>query len=82
MRFLVERYHAEPTIIAWDIRDKGDVDYRTGLVRQDIALRWLADTVVMIRQIDNQHYGWMATRFRSYCPIGRFCELSIFWRLC
>lgn len=61
MRFIIERYHEEPTIIAWDVRDKGDVHYRTGLVRQDIALRWLADTVVMIRQIDNQHWvtaGW------------------------
>ena len=61
MRFIVERYHDEPTIIAWDVRDNGDADYRTGLVRQDIALRWLADTVVMIRQIDHEHWvtaGW------------------------
>lgn len=61
MRFIVERYQQEPTIIAWDVRDKGDLDYRNGLIRQDIALRWLADTVVMIRQIDNQHWvtaGW------------------------
>lgn len=61
MRFIIERYHEEPTIMAWDVRDRGDIDYRTGLVRQDIALHWLADIVVMIRQIDNHHWvtaGW------------------------
>lgn len=55
MQFIVERYQDEGTILAWDVRDKGDVDYREGLIRQDYALRWLADTVVMIRQSDNQH---------------------------
>ncbi|GAB5492041.1 MAG: hypothetical protein Phog2KO_22560 [Phototrophicaceae bacterium] len=61
MRFIVERYRDEATIIAWDVRDKGDLDYRNGLIRQDIALHWLADTVVMLRQIDTQHpvtVGW------------------------
>lgn len=55
MQFIVERYQDEGAILAWDVRDKGDVDYREGLIRQDYALRWLADTLVMVRQIDNQH---------------------------
>lgn len=55
MQFIVERYRDEGTILAWDVRDRGDVDFREGLIRQDYALRWLADTVVMIRQSDNQH---------------------------
>ena len=55
MRFIVERYRDEGAILAWDVRDRGDVDYRNGLIRQDIALRWLADTVVMLRQLDNRH---------------------------
>ncbi|MGB7341004.1 MAG: hypothetical protein WBC91_19065 [Phototrophicaceae bacterium] len=55
MQFIVARYQDEPTILAWDIRDQGDVDYRNGFVRQDIALRWLADAVISLRTIDTQH---------------------------
>ena len=54
-RFIVERYKDEPTILAWDVRDRGDVDFREGFVRQDVATTWLADTIIMIRGIDNQH---------------------------
>ncbi|MGJ3238231.1 MAG: cellulase family glycosylhydrolase [Anaerolineae bacterium] len=59
--FIVTRYRDEPTIIAWDVLDQGDVDYRTGRIRQDIAMRWLAESIVRIRQLDSNHAitaGW------------------------
>ena len=54
-RFIVERYRDEPAILAWDVRDQGDVDFREGFVRRDVATNWLAETIIMIREIDNQH---------------------------
>lgn len=54
-RFIVQRYQDEGAILAWDVRDSGDVDFREGYVRQDVATTWLAETIIMIREIDNQH---------------------------
>ena len=60
-RFIVERYRDEPTIIAWDVRDRGDVDYRVGDFSQHVVLTWIAETIVFIREMDANHAvtaGW------------------------
>jgi hypothetical protein len=49
-RFLVDRYKNEPTILAWDVRDRGDVDYRTSLFDRVQVLTWLADTIILVRR--------------------------------
>jgi hypothetical protein len=60
-RFIVERYRDEPTILAWDVRDRGDLDYRYGDFPREQVLIWVAETVVLIREIDTNHpitAGW------------------------
>lgn len=64
--FLVERYRDEGTILAWDLRNEGDVDYRPvgeiggGFAREEV-LAWLAETSVLVRAHDENHLvtaGW------------------------
>ncbi|MGB1286901.1 MAG: hypothetical protein ACPG7F_10240 [Aggregatilineales bacterium] len=60
-QFIVERYKDEPAILAWDVRDRGDIDYRSGRFERETVLAWLADMTQMIRQIDPNHpvtAGW------------------------
>lgn len=55
MAFLAGRYRNEPTIIAWDLREGGDVDYLdNGFDRRDV-LKWLVETAIVIRRIDSNH---------------------------
>jgi hypothetical protein len=67
--YLVTRYAAEPAIMAWDLRDSGDVDY-LGLdgapsdddpFPREAVLTWLAETALLIRQHAPNHLitaGW------------------------
>jgi hypothetical protein len=85
-RFIIERYKNEPAILAWDMRDRGDYDYRvTGIERVSI-LTWLADTALLIRSIDHQHAvtaGWWQSAadtiplvdFVSFQFYGQYAEL-------
>lgn len=60
-RFIVERYRNEPTILAWDVRDRGDADYRYEDFTREQVLTWVAETVILIREIDPKHpvtAGW------------------------
>ena len=60
-RFLVERYRDEPTILAWEVRSRGDLDYRNGDFSREQVLTWLADTAIQIRTLDANHLitaGW------------------------
>lgn len=60
-RFIVERYRDEPTILAWDVRDRGDLDYRYADFPREQVLTWVAETVILIREIDSNHpitAGW------------------------
>jgi hypothetical protein len=60
-RFIVERYRNEPTILAWDVRDRGDLDYRDADFPREQVLTWVAETAVLIRAIDPHHpitAGW------------------------
>ncbi len=59
-RFIVARYRDEPAIMAWDLRNEGDIDYRERFERAEV-LGWLADTSALVRDIDPKHLitaGW------------------------
>ncbi len=64
--FIVQRYQDEPTILAWDLRNEGDIDYGAhpslaGHFTREIVLSWLAEQVNIVRQNDPNHLitaGW------------------------
>ncbi len=56
MRFIVERYQDEPAIIAWDIRENGDMDYLSGNVDPEAVFTWITDTIFTLKQIDQNHF--------------------------
>lgn len=66
-RFIVNRYQLEPTILAWDLRNEGDIDYGSrGLLETKFprtqVLDWLRDTSKLVREIDSNHLitaGWL-----------------------
>lgn len=47
-RFIVSRYADEASILAWDLRDRGDRDYASA--SRERVLTWLADTVRSVRR--------------------------------
>lgn len=65
--FIVERYRDEGAILAWDMRNEGDIDYGThpnikGNFRRNTILNWLETTSNNIRAIDSNHLitaGWL-----------------------
>ncbi len=82
--YIVSRYRDEPAILAWDVRNEGDLDYRSGEFSSTAVLDWLARTAGQIRRIDPNHLitaGWSSdTRatenvvdflsFHHYLPQG------------
>jgi hypothetical protein len=63
---IVRRYRDEPSILAWDLRNEGDLDYGapapddTRIKPADVA-GWLAHTSALVRQNDPAHLltaGW------------------------
>jgi len=60
-QFLVERYRSEAALLAWDLRDRGDQDYLSGLFTREKVLTWLAETARLIHRTDPNHpltAGW------------------------
>ncbi len=66
-RFIVERYRDEAAILAWDLRNEGDIDYGTHVAfparfaREDV-LAWLSQTADFVRSLDPNHLitaGWL-----------------------
>lgn len=60
MRYLVERYHTEAALLAWEVRAGGDEDYRTqegasGAFAREVVLTWLAETAAAVRSWDPNH---------------------------
>jgi len=59
VKFTVERYAQEPTILAWDVLENGDKLYTE--MSSEVVLTWLTKAIQAIRQVDNQHLitaGW------------------------
>lgn len=64
--FLVERYRDEAAILAWDLRDEGDLDYRSvreggAVFDREAVLSWLAEMTEAVRGLDPYHLitaGW------------------------
>jgi hypothetical protein len=59
--YIVSRYRDEPAILAWDVRNEGDLDYRAGGFSSTAVLDWLTQTAGQIRRIDPNHLitaGW------------------------
>ncbi len=67
-RFIIDRYKDEPAILAWDLRNEGDIDYgwndslgRATFPRDDI-LAWLNTSAALVRSLDSHHLitaGWL-----------------------
>lgn len=49
MRFILARYRDEPAVLAWDLRDRGDLDYREGRFSREVVLTWLFQSVATLR---------------------------------
>jgi endo-1,4-beta-mannosidase len=63
--FIVSRYHAEPTIMAWDLRNEPDLDFnadgRPATASSKAVLQWLTHIAATVRQNDQHHLitvGW------------------------
>lgn len=64
--FIVSRYRDEPAVMAWDMRNAGDLDYgiesqMQGEFSRQQVLDWLGETSAYIREIDGRHLltaGW------------------------
>jgi endo-1,4-beta-mannosidase len=64
--FIVKRYRDDPTILAWDLRNEGDLDYGAspgiqGGFSRDTVLAWLSHIAGVVRANDNHHLltaGW------------------------
>lgn len=55
IEFLVNRYHNEPAVMAYDLRDSGDADYAanspSGIIfDRDEVLAWLAEVAALVRR--------------------------------
>ena len=59
--FIVQRYQNEPTIIGWDLRNEGDLDY-DDFGRRPV-LDWLTHASAVVRANDSRHWltaGWFS----------------------
>ncbi|MCY4021524.1 MAG: DUF4038 domain-containing protein [Chloroflexi bacterium] len=66
-RIIVSRYAEAPAILAWDLRNEGDIDYGSRNIFQRRfprvqVLAWLRETAELLRSIDKNHLltaGWL-----------------------
>jgi endo-1,4-beta-mannosidase len=59
--FIVTRYLNEPAILAWDLRNEGDVDYIRGYAHRVDVSAWLTRMTIDVRAHDPNHLitaGW------------------------
>lgn len=65
---VVSRYRDEPAILAWDLRNEGDIDYGSrhhfigGVFGRERVIEWLASTSAWVRGLDSNHLitaGWL-----------------------
>src|SRR5579859_4363890 len=60
-RYIVTRYAAEAAILAWDVRNEGDLDYTRSDFPASVVFDWLASTVALVHRSDPNHLttaGW------------------------
>jgi hypothetical protein len=65
--FIIDRYRNEAAILAWDLRNEGDIDYGSiNLLNtrfpREVVLNWLAQTAQQVRALDPNHLitaGWL-----------------------
>ncbi|RMF82605.1 MAG: hypothetical protein D6737_01295 [Chloroflexi bacterium] len=84
-QFIATRYRNEPTIMAWDLRDSGDVDYLTtdnehNTFSREVVLEWLTNTAADLRETDSNHLitaGWR-TDSEATAPIVDFVSFQHF----
>lgn len=65
--YIIGRYRDEGAILAWDVRNEGDIDYGThpnirSNFERETVLNWLNTTTQTVRTIDNNHLitaGWL-----------------------
>lgn len=50
-RYLLERYRAEPAIVAWDVRDRGNLVYLNNPPLREQVLQWLLETTLAMRAV-------------------------------
>jgi hypothetical protein len=53
--YIVRRYRNEPAILAWDLRNAGDMDYLSGAFETSTVLEWLTRTAVLVHRADPNH---------------------------
>jgi tetratricopeptide (TPR) repeat protein len=61
--YIVTRYRDEPTIMAWDVRNEGDIDWRRNEgISQEMVITWLGEVISQVRALDTNHLitaGWL-----------------------
>jgi endo-1,4-beta-mannosidase len=65
--FIVQRYRDEAAILAWDVRNEGDIDYGSNnptrvLFPREKVLIWLEQASAQVRSLDPNHLitaGWL-----------------------
>lgn len=65
--FIIARYRDEAAVLAWDVRNEGDIDYGTHYAipakfDKTAVIMWLDRTVKQIRALDSRHLvtaGWL-----------------------
>jgi hypothetical protein len=84
--YILNRYREERAILAWDIRNEGDIDYGSrdvfggGFFRDDV-LAWGASTSALIHQYAPHHLitaGWM-TYAEDTAPFVDFISFHHWW---
>ncbi len=79
--FIVRRYRDEPAILAWDVRNEGDIDASRKYVTLRAVMDWLRAFVPQVRAADPNHLitaGWNES---SYLTAGVVDFLSFHhWR--
>lgn len=61
--YLIERYRDEPTLLAWDLRNEGDIDITRARQPGHAVYQWLTETGALVRSLDPNHpitAGWLS----------------------
>lgn len=84
--FIINRYRDEPAILAWDLRNEGDIDYGSrelgfGRFQHNQILQWLESTSTLVRSLDGNHLitaGWMDDAHAT-APYVDFISFHHWW---